>query len=241
MTVAAGYIQGEFGLAEALNAGWARPDLDLFSEPPLVSEGRSSTTAGEIAGSDSDDELLNQARAGSLQAFEALALRYRSVVTRLAARFLPNPEDAEDLTQDALIRAYSHLNQVKAGVPFRSWLMRITVNLCLDRLRYCRRRPEHVVSQVMSEDPHWVENRLFADAEDLHVRLESAREARELLHRVLPRLSPNDQTLLHLLYGEQLEVPEVAELMGWSAVNVRVRAFRARRSLKRVLEELLES
>lgn len=187
-----------------------------------------------------DAELLQAAQAGSRQAFETLVLRYRLWVTRLAARFLPNPADAEDLAQDAFVRAFANLSRCRPGVPFRNWLMRLTVNLCLDRLRYRRRRPERSASQVYEEDAGWLENRLDRDAENLYRRLESEREARELLRRVIPRLSAEDQALLHLLYGEELEVPEVAQMMGWSAVNVRVRAFRARRKLKRILEELLE-
>lgn len=218
---------------------WAVPVRQARPEPPVKEDSHTPRDTVEPTSEESDFALLCQAQAGSRESFETLVVRYRHPVARLAARFLPDAADAEDLTQDAFVRAYCHLHQVKVGVPFRNWLMRLTVNLCLDRLRYRRRRPEHLVSQIQSEDPNWAENQLGKDAAEIFQRLESSREARALLRLVIPRLSRNDQLLLHLLYGEQLEVPEVAELLGWSTVNVRVRAFRARRSLKRIIEGLL--
>ncbi len=240
MTAGAAYSRRQTGCNKGIAVGrFPRPAHQAWVL--CVNDAPRNPGAGIDSSSATDQELLREAQAGSRQAFETLVLRYRLWVTRLAARFLPNPADAEDLAQDAFVRAFANLSRCRPGVPFRNWLMRLTVNLCLDRLRYRRRRPERSASQMHEEDGGWMDNRLDRDAEALYRRLESEREARDLLRRVVPRLSPADQVLLHLLYGEELEVPEVAQLMGWSAVNVRVRAFRARRQLKRILEEMLES
>ncbi|MFZ0427393.1 MAG: sigma-70 family RNA polymerase sigma factor [Acidobacteriota bacterium] len=187
-----------------------------------------------------DEGLVERARAGSDEAFEELILRYRSLVTRVARRYVSNLADAEDLAQDAFVRAYQKLGKLKPGVPFKNWVIRITVNLCLDRIRKLKRHPEETASQMDEREPNWLDRRLSAHSKDEEKRRNDARDAQELLRKVLPTIAPKDQAVLHLLYGEGLDVAEVAELLGWTEVNVRVRAFRARRTLKKALETLID-
>lgn len=186
----------------------------------------------------SDDVLVERARAGSDEAFEQLILRHRSLVTRVARRYVASLADAEDLAQDAFVRAYQKLGKLKPGVPFKNWVVRITVNLCLDLLRKQKRHPEESASQMNQEDSTWLERQLGSHSREEEKRTAEARDARELLKRVLPKIAPKDQAILQLLYGEGLDVAEVAEMLGWTEVNVRVRAFRARRTLKKALETL---
>jgi RNA polymerase sigma-70 factor (ECF subfamily) len=188
----------------------------------------------------SDEALVERVRAGSDEAFEELILRHRSLITRVARRYVSSLADAEDLAQDAFVRAYQKLAKLKPGVPFKNWVIRITVNLCLDRLRKQKRHPEESASQMNQEDSTWLERRLGAHSREAHQRRSEARDARELLKKVLPQIAPKDQAVLQLLYGEGLDVSEVAELLGWTEVNVRVRAFRARRTLRRALETLID-
>ncbi len=189
----------------------------------------------------SDDELVTAARGGSEEAFEALVLRHRRRATSVARRFFTNLGDAEELAQEALVRAYLKLGTLKRGVPFKNWLVRITINLCLDRLRQKSRRGERLVSEMSEEETVWVDRQLLRASEEKQRQEELARESAALLGRVLCRLSPKDQAVLHMLYGEELDVSEIASLMGWSRSNVKVRAFRARRALRRALEELGET
>ncbi len=188
----------------------------------------------------SDEVLVERARAGSDEAFEELILRYRSLITRVARRYVSSLADAEDMAQDAFVRAYQKLAKLKPGVPFKNWVIRITVNLCLDRLRKQKRHPEESASQMNQEDSTWLERRLGGHSRDEEKRKSEARDARELLKKVLPEIAPKDRAILQLLYGEGLDVSEVAELMGWSEVNVRVRAFRARRTLRSARESLID-
>ncbi len=188
----------------------------------------------------SDELLVERARAGSDEAFEELILRYRSLLTRVARRYVSSLADAEDLSQDAFVRAYQKLSKLKSGVPFKNWIIRITVNLCLDRLRKLKRHPEESASQMKMEDSTWLERMMSDHSREAERRRTDARDARELLKKVLPKIAPKDQAILRLLYGEGLDVSEVAEMLGWTEVNVRVRAFRARRTLKRELETLID-
>lgn len=186
-----------------------------------------------------DEELVALALEGQEEAFETLVLKYRGLVTRVARRFLPDLSDAEDQAQEAFVRAYKKLHTLRKGIPFRNWLVRVTINLCLDRLRRRKRRPVEPVSQVSQEGLAWIERRLHSESQQALKRQEQRWEAEELLEHVVSRLAPSEQAVLHLLYGEELDSSEVAKLLGKTAVNVRVTAFRARRTLKKALEELV--
>ena len=115
----------------------------------------------------------------------------------------------------------------------------MTINLCLDRLRRLKRRPEKPVSRVSKEGLGWIERRLRSESQQAQKQQEQRKEAKALLEHVLSRLAPSEQVILQLLYGEELESSEVADLLGKSSVSVRVTAFRARRTLRKALEELV--
>lgn len=185
-----------------------------------------------------DEKLVSLALAGSAQAFEVLVLRHRYKVTATARHFFPQLADAEDLAQDAFIRAYTNLTSLRAGVPFKNWLLKITVNLCLDQLRKQKRRREIVSSQLNSEQRQWPQPQWSSVQENEQLRFERISDARALLARVLDRLSPKDRAVLYLLYDEERSVAEIAKLLGWSKSNVKVRAFRARRALRTAIGEI---
>lgn len=199
----------------------------------------SSAPAAEERPSD-DESLVARTREGDNSAFDELVLRYRRKVTAVASRFFPRPHDAEDLAQEAFVRAYTQLDKLKEGVPFLNWLLRITINLSLDRIRHRKRRPELSESQIRTDETQSIERHLVDSSKRRHARRLEAFEAAALLEQVRSKLAPKDQAILYLLYDEDRDVAEVAEIMGWTKSNVKVRAFRARKFLKQELEALFE-
>lgn len=190
-----------------------------------------------VEGKTSDDVLIQEVLSGNKAAFDPLVLRYRQRIIRLVWRFFPNPSDAEDMTQEAFVRAYMNLEKLKEGVPFQNWLVRIASNLCLDRLRKEKRRPYQVMPdlEVMEED--WLDRQVYTKGIAREVRFEKSLIAQQLVTRAMDRLVPRDRLALHLLYAEGRSVAEVASIMGWTKSNVKVRAFRARRALRKFLKE----
>ncbi len=181
---------------------------------------------------------MRAALEGDSTAFEALVLRHRHAVTAVSGRFFFQRPDAEDAAQEAFVKAYMKLGKLKPGVPFAYWILRVTTNCCLDRLRRNGRRPERPLSQVSENEAAWLDRHLAARSQREHRALERSTEARSLMARILPRISPKDRAALYLLDGEGRSVEEVAALLGWSRANVRVRAFRARRVLRKAIMEL---
>ncbi len=124
------------------------------------------------------------------------------------------------------MRAFRNLGKFRGDAPFEHWLARITVSACYDFLR----RERRVREQVSLDGSEW-------DIKDHSVEnAAAAGRARELLAWAMRRLSAEEQLILSLCELEERPVREVALLTGWSESNVKVRAFRARQSLKKILE-----
>ena len=175
----------------------------------------------------SEERLIAAVLEGDDGAFAALVGIHKRRVLRIAARFSRTPGELEELGQEIFLKAYADLGKYRGEAPLSHWLSRIAVRSCYDALR--KRRREIGTSPLEDAAPY-----LADESVDDRIRAESARA---LLDRALSRLRPADRLVITLLELEERTVREVSGLTGWSEVNVKVRAYRARRALKRVLEE----
>jgi RNA polymerase sigma-70 factor (ECF subfamily) len=189
----------------------------------------------------SDVELVSRAAAGGGDetAFEELFKRHRRRVSLVASRFFRQREQIEEVVQETFMKAYFALpdftNQQENS--FASWIARIAFNACYDELRRMKRRPEGAPGDVSEEEAGWMKAQLRAGGPGDDI--EAAAVARDLAAKLLARLSPEDRLLLVMLDVEGLSVAEIGETKGWSISKVKVRAHRARASLRRVLERFL--
>lgn len=187
----------------------------------------------------SDVALVNQARTGDEVAFEELFNRHRRRVSLIASRFFRQREQIEEIVQESFTKAYFALSDFSNTQEnsFASWLARISFNACYDELRRLKRRPESTLSDVSEEESVWLKKHLFANEAGRDI--ESAAVSRDLAAKLLARLSPEDRLVLVMLDAEGMSVAEIAKLMKWSSPKVKVRAHRARASLRRVLKKFL--
>jgi RNA polymerase sigma-70 factor (ECF subfamily) len=198
----------------------------------------SAPVADEVAATD-DAQLVGRAAAGDEAAFEELFNRHRRRVALIAGRFFRRREQIEEIIQESFTKAYLALADFsnERETSFASWLARISFNTCYDELRRQKRRPEGSMSEVSEEESEWLKGQLRAEGAGDDV--ESAAVARDLAHKLLARLSPEDRLLLVMLDVEGMSVSEIAELNRWSVSKVKVRAHRARASLRKVLGRFL--
>jgi RNA polymerase sigma-70 factor, ECF subfamily len=186
-----------------------------------------------------DDELIAEVRRGDTAAFAELASRYRDRVERLCQRFFSDREVVRDLSQEIFIRAYAGFSTYRAEMPFPSWLRAIAANVCYDELRRRRRRPEELIADFSGPEANWVQLVDHATPEKIVEAAEQRREAHLLAHRLLDSLRPDDRMVMVLRESEGLSVDEVASIMGWSEAKVKIRAFRARQSMRKLAESIL--
>ncbi len=187
---------------------------------PLV---RTKTNSSRM---DPDQTLIARTLHGELNAFEQLVQRHRDVVFRVAARIV-GPDDAEDVSQDAFLRAYHRLDRFKATAPFRSWLLQITQNTALDTLA---RRRRHPVPALAEPDGS-------ADVDPLR-QPASALERRERQLRLelkLRAMRIDYRSLLVLRDLEQLPYEEIAQILDVPVGTVKGRLHRARAELINLL------
>ena len=141
----------------------------------------------------------------------------------------------EDLVQEVFLKLFSRLDRYEPrdGIPFEHWLSRLAVRTCLDALRTERRRPQPADPPLSEAAGEWLETLRRDDASP---PIDEVLAARELVDALLARLPPKDRLVLTLLDMEERSVAEVSAITGWSRTLVKVRAFRARRRLRAVVE-----
>lgn len=157
------------------------------------------------------------------------------MVIRIVRAHLPRRVPEEDLAQDIFLKMFTRLSQYQGNVPFPHWVSRIAVTTCIDQLRAQKRRPELRWADLSENEAEVLDNVLCDTGE---AAPGDALAARELVQRLLAELKPEDQTVIRLLDLEQKSVAEISALTGWGQSMIKVRAFRARRKLQKLFQDL---
>ncbi len=183
--------------------------------------------------------LVQAAKAGEISAFEELVKRYDRNVFRIAQHITQNREDAEDVVQDAFLKAYENLDQFQGQSKFYTWLVRIAVNEALMKLR--RRRPERTVSldqEVVTEEDSIP--REVADWSPNPEQLYTQSELRDILAKTIQGLPASFRTVFVLRDVEGLSTEETAEALDLSIPAVKSRLLRARLQLRERLNRFFK-
>jgi len=192
------------------------------------------STIQPIAGQDEqhpDVALVAQVRAGDVAAYDTLVRKYERQIFRIAQHITQNREDAEDVMQDAFLKAYEKLDQFEGNSKFYTWLVRIAVNESLMRLR--KRRTGKLVS--MDEDVQTDEGsvpRDFADWAPNPEQNYTQAELAEILKKTIQGLPQGFRVVFVLRDVEGLSTEETAETLGLSVPAVKSRLLRARLQLR---------
>jgi RNA polymerase sigma-70 factor (ECF subfamily) len=186
-----------------------------------------------------DAEIVGQVIDGHVDAFESLLIRYRDLVLRIAKKHVPY-NDVEEATQDIFVRVYQSLKTFEGKGEFKQWLASIAVRTCYDYWRKAYRSREIPMSSLTERHQNWLEEVISEESEQSLREKGSQKEARELLDWALGKLSAEDRMVLELVYLEGLSVREAADLLGWSVANVKVRSFRSRKKLQKLLAGIMK-
>ncbi len=181
-----------------------------------------------------DPELIAAVLAGDTESFEVLISRYQSRVFATARRYARREDEVEDIVQEVFIKAFQKLPSFRGEAPFEHWLMRMALRTCYDFLRAHQRNREMHFTDMSDEESDWLEK----FRQEPNSAPEDAAAARLLIQRLLDQLSPENRLVIVLLEIEDRSVKEIARITGWSIPLVKVRAFRARAQMRKLLEKL---
>jgi RNA polymerase sigma-70 factor, ECF subfamily len=185
----------------------------------------------------SDADLVREAKAGDLAAFEALTSRHERLVYSLALRMLRHEQDAEDVTQQTFLSAMEHLAGFREEARFTTWLLRIASHAALKVIR--KRQGLDTVSLEAGTEPDpdgaIPHPEYVADWRQSPQQLVQRNETRRLIEEALDRLDEKHRLVFLLRDVEGLSVRETAEALGLSEANVKVRLLRARLQLREQL------
>ena len=181
-----------------------------------------------------DAELIAAVLDGDTASFEPLIRKYQPRVFATARRYARRESEVEDIVQEVFIKAFQKLNGFRGEAPFEHWLMRLAVRTCYDFLRGHQRNRETAFSELTEPEADWLER--FVVQPD--AAGENADAARQLVDKILSRLPPAARMVITLLEIEGRPVKEIAAMTGWSVPLVKVRAFRARGEMRKILKSI---
>lgn len=181
-----------------------------------------------------DAELIAAVLRGDAARFEPLVVKYQPRIFATARRYARRESEVEDIVQEVFLKAFQKLGSFRGEAPFEHWLMRLAVRTCYDFLRGHQRNREMSFSELSEPEQDWLDRYVTEpDGAD-----ENADAARQLVERLLEKLSPSARLVISLLEIEEKSVKEIARLTGWSVPLVKVRAFRARAEMRKILSKL---
>ena len=184
--------------------------------------------------SESDVDLIAAVLKGQTACFEPLVQKYSPRLFATARRYARRENEVEDIVQEIWAKAYGHLATFRSDAPFEHWLMRLAVRICYDFLRKHQRNRETNFTELSEPETDWLERYVAGTTLDP----EQASAAKQLVNRLLAQLSPQARLVITLLELEERSVKEIARLTGWSVPLVKVRAFRARAEMKKLLARI---
>ncbi len=188
------------------------------------------------------EALVERAKRGDTRAFEALVDIYKDKIYTYVLRMLRDPAEAEDVAQDAFLRAYQSLPKFRGASSFQTWLYRIASNLVIDSVRRQKRRQNGGMSldAPMDTDEGQMARELADERRGPEELAESA-ALQEQVTEAIAQISPRLRTVLVLYDIEGMSYQEIADILGCPLGTVKSRLFNARAQLREVLEQQMST
>jgi RNA polymerase sigma-70 factor (ECF subfamily) len=211
------------------------PPVDGSTEPHEPGDDAARPAAGA---DQSDLELVRRVQRGERGAFDLLVLKYQHKVVKLVARLLRDPAEAEDVAQEAFVKAYRAIGSFRGDSAFYTWLYRIAVNTARNTMASRQRRPLDYEADLSESEQSAVESRMRHGDTPEAVALSD--EIHRTVNDAIAALPEDLRTAIILREVEGLSYEEIAEAMDCPVGTVRSRIFRAREAIDRNLKPLLD-
>lgn len=199
-------------------------------KPRLTYCKKTNNRGSKMKTEESEEILVRKAKKGDTDAFGELVKRYERYILNLVYRTLGYPEDAEDIAQETFIKAFTNIKKFKGESKFSTWLSKIAINLCMDRLRSRSSKEE------MPEEGVWltIPQSSYYDPEEVTERL----EIQERIRRAVSSLPDELRVVFVLREFDDLSYEEISKILNIPIGTVESRLYRARMRLKNLLSDL---
>ncbi|MGI6225535.1 MAG: RNA polymerase sigma factor [Peptococcales bacterium] len=178
-----------------------------------------------------EEELITRSQNGDIDAFEELVAKYERKVYAIAYRFMGNPEDASDLTQEAFFKAYQSLKGFRQEASFATWIARIVSNVCKDQLRKAKRTSQTSLDEEVWLEEGTVQKQLKDDGPTPEEHFER-KELKNYLQGLIDNLNPEYKMVVVLRDIQGYSYEEIAQMLDCSLGTVKSRLNRARKALR---------
>ncbi len=224
--------------AETLNLGAFRLPSQIATKPRRMHS--SSSMAIDARARESENDLIREAQQGSRSAFDALVRQYDSAVLRLALHLTGSEQDAQDVHQEAFLKAYRYIGNFRFECSFYTWLYRIVTNLCLDHLRRRKSRRE---DQAVMIDSSGEQIDLLSNVSDNRSMANPDRELErkflgEKIKSALDQLTPRERMVFELKHYQGLKLRTIGEMLNTTEETAKNTLFRATKKLRANLATL---
>jgi RNA polymerase sigma factor (sigma-70 family) len=179
-----------------------------------------------------DKHYIGRVLKGESNAYAFLVNKYKSMAYSLAMKLVKNREDAEEIAQDAFIKAYQSLGQFRGSARFSTWLYRIVYNTAISRMRKSS-------AELVSLEDSGFDEKASSEAMDAYYRLKD-QDRKKFLDLVLEKLDPDENFLVTLYYYDEKDLDEISQITGLTRNNVKVKIFRARQKMSGMLKKYLK-
>lgn len=185
------------------------------------------------------NNLVSQVKSGNQEAFEGLVEIYKDKIYRLCYRMVGDRHEAEDLAQEAFIRAYINIQKYSGSYKFSTWLYRIATNLCIDKLR--KKKPDYSMDAEMPGTEGATLYHQVAGTDPLPEEEIEEKEKSDHLQQEIMKLPEKYRTAILLKYIEDLSLEEISSVMDLPVPTVKTRIHRGREALKKVYKKVTKS
>jgi len=179
-----------------------------------------------------DNIYISKVLEGNRNAYAYLVDKYKTMVYSLALRLVKDREEAEEISQDAFVKAYQSLASFKGKAKFSSWLYRIVYNTAISKLR------QQPAGRVSLDESNITDN-LYTESKQNYETL-SAGERKKYLEKALDSLDRDEKMFIILYYYEERDLDDIASIAGLTKTNTKVKLFRARKKMLTVLQSYLK-
>lgn len=184
-----------------------------------------------------DVELVRKAKAGDGKAYDELTLLYKDIVFKIVQRMVHNRQEAEDLTQEAFIKAYNSITSFNEEYAFSTWLFKIATNNCIDFFRKRKLRTHSMDETIRYKDDEIQQE--YADPDPNVEKEIIASEKSRMIRKAIDELPEKYRIVIQLRHQEERSYEEIAEVLELPLGTVKARIFRAREMLNKSLRHIL--